>query len=652
MDNISNLSVNAIRILGVDAIANAKSGHPGMVLGAAPMIYSLFTKQLNAYAKDPNWINRDRFVLAAGHASMLLYSTLHLCGYDISMDDITKFRKLNSKTPGHPEYLHTPGVDCTSGPLGQGIAHAVGMAMAEAHLSKVFNKPQFPLIDHYTYVLCGDGDLYEGVTHEAISLAGRYNLKKLIVIYDCNDVTLDGPLSLAYKEDTIAKFEACNWNVINVRDGNDLNSFAKALEKAKKSDKPTLIITHTIIGYGSLNQGTSKVHGSPLSSDDIVQLRKFLKWEDNPFFIPDEVYNHFNETFGKRGKEAYDNWNKMFEKFKTLYPTEATYFENTFKNIVRQFDYPTYEIGFKEASRKTSNTILNHISYHKLCFIGGSADVAGSTFTDIEKGGLFDVNNYAGKNIRYGIREFAMSCAQTGMLLHGGIRTFIGVFAVFADYLKPSIRTAALMKLPAIYVLTHDSIAVGEDGPTHQPIEQVSSLRMVPNLVTFRPCSAIETSYAWKYAFESKDAPSAIFLTRQNIEVLSKPTYEQFIQGAYVVKDSDNYDYVIIATGSEVELSYYTALKLEEEGIKCRVVSMSSTNLFDKLSKEQQENIIGNNYNKRIFVEMGSSMPLYKYAANVYGIDTFGASGKASDVMEYFGFSVDKLKEYIKNLNK
>ncbi len=648
--DISNLSVNAIRMLGVDAIAKAKSGHPGMVLGSAPMIYSLYSKHLNADPKNPKWFNRDRFVLAAGHASMLLYATLHLCGYDISMDDITKFRQLNSKTPGHPEYLHTPGIDCTSGPLGQGIAHAVGMAMAEVHLAKKFNKPQFPIVDHYTYVLCGDGDLYEGVTHEAISMAGRYNLKKLIVIYDCNDVTLDGPLGLAYQEDTKARFEACNWNVLEVSDGNDLVKFNKALERAKQSDKPTLIITHTVIGYGSINQGTSKVHGAPLASDDIEQLRKFLNWNDNPFFIPDEVYNHFNDTFTNRGTKAHAEWEKMFEKYKSLYPTEATYLEDDINGLLPSFEFPKYELHYKEASRKTSGTILNLIARRVSGIVGGSADVAGSTFTDIEKDKLFDFNSYNGRNIRYGIREFAMSCAQSGMLLHGGIRSFVGVFAVFADYLKPSIRTAALMKLPAIYILTHDSIAVGEDGPTHQPIEQVSSLRLVPNLITFRPCSAVETTYAWKYALEAKDHPTAMFLTRQNIEVLSQPSYKNFVKGAYVVKDEVNPDYVLIATGSEVELAYYTSEKLASEGVKCRVVSMPSTNLFDRLTKEEQEAIIGTDYSKRIFIEMGSTMPLYKYAKNVYGIDSFGASGPASDVMKHFGFTVDKLVDYIKNI--
>lgn len=648
--DISNLSVNAIRMLGVDAIAKAKSGHPGMVLGSAPMIYSLYSKHLNADPKNPKWFNRDRFVLAAGHASMLLYATLHLCGYDISMDDITKFRQLNSKTPGHPEYLHTPGIDCTSGPLGQGIAHAVGMAMAEVHLAKKFNKPQFPIVDHYTYVLCGDGDLYEGVTHEAISMAGRYNLKKLIVIYDCNDVTLDGPLGLAYQEDTKARFEACNWNVLEVSDGNDLVKFNKALERAKESDKPTLIITHTVIGYGSINQGTSKVHGAPLASDDIEQLRKFLNWNDNPFFIPDEVYNHFNDTFTNRGTKAHAEWEKMFKKYKSLYPTEATYLEDDINGLLPSFEFPKYELHYKEASRKTSGTVLNLIARRVGGIVGGSADVAGSTFTDIEKDKLFDFNSYNGRNIRYGIREFAMSCAQSGMLLHGGIRSFVGVFAVFADYLKPSIRTAALMKLPAIYILTHDSIAVGEDGPTHQPIEQVSSLRLVPNLITFRPCSAVETTYAWKYALEAKDHPTAMFLTRQNIEVLSQPSYENFVKGAYIVKDEVNPDYVLIATGSEVELAYYTSEKLASEGVKCRVVSMPSTNLFDRLTKEEQEAIIGTDYSKRIFIEMGSTMPLYKYAKNVYGIDSFGASGPASDVMKHFGFTVDKLVDYIKNI--
>ncbi len=638
------LAINTIRMLGMDAINKANSGHPGMVLGSAPTMYTLFNHFINATPKKSNWINRDRFVLASGHASMLLYSTLHLCDYKVSIDDIKNFRQLGSLTPGHPEYKHTEGIDATSGPLGQGIAHAVGMAMAEAHLAAKYNKDGYKIFDHYTYALCGDGDMQEGITQETISLAGHLKLNKLIVLYDANNVTLDGGLDLSFDEDVEKRFKACNWNVLRVNDANCIKDTQKQIKKAKKSDKPTLIIIKSIIGYMSSKQNTSKVHGSPLGEEDTNNIKKQINWNYKEFEVPNKVYELYKKNFARRGKNAYNKWKRLYKEYSIKYPKLYAEIEASFNNELGSINYPNYEIGYKEATRSTSGKVINEIAKQIPCLMGGAADVSGSVMTKINDVSVFDANNYAGQNINYGIREFAMSCAQTGMLLHGGIRSFIGSFLVFSDYFKASIRMASLMKIPAIYVLTHDSIAVGEDGPTHQPIEQVSSLRLIPNLVTFRPGNANETSLAWRYAIESKNNPVCLILSRQEIVNDTNPSYEDFIKGAYVAsKEQNKADLTLLASGSELHLALDLQKELLKKGKDVRVVSLTSTNLFDKQSQTFKNNILGNKRSKVVAIEMGSPDLLYKYADKVIGISSFGKSGKAKDVINDFGFNVENL---------
>lgn len=646
--NIEELSINTIRMLGVDATNNADSGHPGMVLGSAPIIYTLFTKHINALPRKSEWINRDRFVLASGHASMLQYATLHLCGYKVSIDDIKKFRTVGSITPGHPEYHHTDGIDCTSGPLGQGVAHATGMAMAEKFLAAKYNKDNLKVIDHYTYALCGDGDMQEGLTQEAISLAGHQKLNKLIVIYDSNAVTLDGPLSWSFSEDVKGRFVASGWNVIEI-DGFNTKMIDDALCEAKTSkEKPTLIIAHTIIGYGSVNQGTNKVHGSPIGYDDAKQLKAKFGWDYPEFTVPEEVYTQYKNTFGKHGKKAYRAWEQTMQDYQTNYPNEYVEFNNAVNGVIPTIDFPNYAVGFKEPSRKSSATAINLIAKNVPYFIGGAADVAGSVNTNIKDGGVFSNENPTGRTINYGIREFAMSCAQSGILLHGGLRTYTGSFLVFSDYYKASMRLACLMKIPAIYVLTHDSIAIGEDGPTHEPIEQVSALRLIPGMTLIRPADANETMMAWKYAIENKNGPVSIVLTRQNITVDGVGSYEEFKNGAYVIsKESSKAQYTVLASGSEVNLAIKAQKLLLERGIDVRVVSIPSTNLFNKLSPRKQNAILGNKRNKVIALELGSPDLLYRYASRVIGMTTYGASGKGEDVCAFFGFTPENIADLI-----
>lgn len=645
--NIQDLSINSIKVLGVDAINKANSGHPGMVLGAAPIIYTLYSQIMNASLKDKKWINRDRFILASGHASMLLYSTLHFSGYDISMDDIKNFRQVGSLTPGHPEVGHTDGVDCSSGPLGQGIAHAVGFAMAEAHLAAKFNKDDIKLIDHYTYVLAGDGDMQEGVTQEAISLAGRLGLNKLIVIYDNNDITLDGPLALSNYDNTKMRFEACGWNVLTT-DGTSVDLMKKMILKAKKSHKPTLIIAKTTIGKGSINEGTAKVHGAPIGEEDAVQLKEKLGWNYEKFEIPQDVYDHFENTFVKRGNKAFRNWRKNAKIYEFRYPNEWAEFTKAVKGDYEGLEYPEFEVGTKEATRVSSGKVINYIADQIPTFLGGSADVASSVQTKIKHESTFDKENYIGKNVNYGIREFAMSCAQTGLLLHGGVRPYVGIFFVFSDYLKPSVRMAALMNVPQINVFSHDSLAVGEDGPTHQPIEQLTTFRTIPNTVTFRPAGAIETQLAWRYALENKNGPVNIVLSRQAMTTDTYIDYESFKKGAYIVKfEHEKVDRTLIATGSEVSLALKIATLLEDRGLDVRVVSMPSTNLFDRLSKEEQFAILGTSRDNIYSFELGTIDLWYKYAHKPFGIDSFGLSGKFNEILDHIGFNAETLADKI-----
>lgn len=653
---IDDLSINTIRVLGIDAINKANSGHPGIVLGAAPMAYTLWTKHLDVYPKAPLWFNRDRFVLAAGHGSMLLYALLHLSGFNLSIDDIKNFRKLNSKTPGHPEYLHTEGVDATSGPLGQGIPMAVGMAIAERYFASKFNKKDIPLIDHYTYVICGDGDLMEGVTNEAISLAGHLKLGKLIVLYDSNNITLDGTLEQSFNENIKQKFEAMGWHYELVENGTDIKAINLALRQAKNIlDKPSIIEIKTVIGFGATNQGTNKVHGSPLGTEGGQVAKKAYKWTYDDFEVPQEVYEHFKETTIKRGTVEYREWENNLKLYQERYPEDyellQQYLNNNI-NIDLTDILPTYEIGHTNATRNYSYECLNKVASVIPNLIGGAADLTSSTKAIIKGADALTFDNHTGRNIYFGVREFAMAAIANGIALHGGLRVFVSTFFVFSDYFKPAMRLAALMKLPVIYILTHDSIAVGEDGPTHQPIEQLAMLRSIPNMLVLRPCDGNETAACFKIALETKDRPIALVLTRQNVETITNNVYKDVEKGAYIVskEKNDKLDGIILASGSEVNLAIKVQKQLEEEQIYTRVVSMVSMELFDKQSKDYKENVIPNNIRKRLAIEMASSFGWHKYVGidgKVIGIDTFGASAKAEDVIEYFGFTVNNIvKEY------
>ncbi len=650
MNNIDNLSINTIKFLGLDAINKANSGHPGMVLGAAPIMHKLYSDFLVATPIDSSWINRDRFVLAAGHASMLTYALLHLTGYKLNIDDLKSFRQINSNTPGHPEFGHTDGVDVTSGPLGQGIAHAVGMALAEKHLSQVYNKDGYNIIDHFTYAICGDGDMQEGVTQEAISLAGQFKLNKLILIYDYNAITLDDALNMSNSDNVKLRFKAMNWQVLEVNDGNDLEAIEKNIKKARKSkENPTLIIVKSIIGQGSKNENTSKVHGAPLGEEDTNNIKAKANWNYDKFFVPQEVYDHYKSSFNKRGANSYKKWLKMFKAYSEAYPELSNQLKNAINRETNLDQLLDFEVGYVESTRNTSNKLINMISSKLPYFLGGSADVAKSVNTTIKEGKWWSRDNISGNNIPFGIREFAMSAAQSGMLLHKGLLPFVGTFLVFSDYLKPSLRLAGLMSLPSIYLFSHDSVAVGEDGPTHQPIEQIPSLRTIPNTVLFRPANAVETSYAWNYAINNKVKPVSIILTRQDVKVDYKPTYDQFIKGAYALnQDETNIVATLIATGSELNLAVKVKDLLKLKGINIRVVSLTSTQLFDSLENAEKQAILVSPYEKTFVVEMSSGNDLYRYGKHVIGINEFGKCGKMEDVIKAFNFdeySISKIIE-------
>lgn len=649
MKEIEKLSVNAIRATCIDVVNKAKSGHPGMALGSAPIVYTLFTKHLVANPKEPMWFNRDRFVLSAGHASSLLYTMLHVAGYEVSMDDLKSFRQLGSLTPGHPEFKHTKGVDATSGPLGQGIAQAVGMAMAERAVSHQYSEGK-KLCNHYTYCLCGDGCLQEGLSQEAISLAGHHHLNKLILFYDSNEVTLDGGLGLSFSENVKARFKASMWNVLEVSDGNDIKAIDEAISKAKTSkSKPTLIIVHTIIGYGSEKQGTCKVHGNPLGEEDGAKAKKFYGYDYPNFTIPEEVYAHFKETFAKRGEQAYKAYLKEIEEYKVKHAGAYKKFEKALAGDVSSYfkKEPKFDPANADSSRVASGKALNEL-YNKVPFLmGGSADVAGSVMTKITDGVNFTYKTPKGRNINWGIREFAMAAAQNGMLLHGGVKTYVGAFLVFVDYMKAAVRMAALSKLPGIYLLSHDSLAVGEDGPTHQPIEQLAMLRSIPNVNVVRPCDARETYAAWKVALESKETPTALILSRQNLPLLASK-YNEVEKGAYIIsKEAKRLDATIIATGSEVSLAIEAQKELLARGVDVRVVSMPSTFLFEKQSEEYRKSVIGTSKDKVFAVEMLSSFGWYKYADHVMGVDTFGASAPAKDVIKAYDFTSEHLVKFV-----
>ncbi|MEY4479417.1 MAG: transketolase [Bacillota bacterium] len=667
-NNVDQLAVNTIRTLSIDAIEKANSGHPGMPMGAAPMAYELWTNFMKINPAEPNWIDRDRFVLSAGHGSMLLYSLLHLCGYsDVSMDELKNFRQWGSKTPGHPEFGHTAGVDATTGPLGQGIAMAVGMAMAETHLAATYNQPGFDLINHFTYAIVGDGCLMEGISNEAASLAGHLQLGKLITLYDSNDISLDGELGLSFSESVKSRFEGYGWQYILVKDGNDLAEINAAIAAAKQeTSKPTLIEVKTVIGFGSPNKagkgGHVGPHGSPLGKDETVLTKQAYGWpSEEPFHVPAEVRARFADVQAA-GARAFDAWTALFAAYKAANPTLAQQFEDALANKLPAdwtADLPAYTTEDKPlATRATSGAALNALAGRVPTIIGGSADLESSTNTHLKGLPMYEPSNYAGRNVYFGVREFAMGAAANGMMLHGGVRPYVGTFFVFSDYLKPAIRLAALMELPVTYVFTHDSIGVGEDGPTHEPIEQLPALRIIPNLTVIRPADGNETSQAWRYAVANTAGPVALVLTRQNLPVLPGTVTgaaEGINRGAYVVHDATNGkpQAQILATGSEVQLAVAAATKLAEEGIQVRVVSMPSWELFDKQDKAYKDSVILPEVKARLGIEMAYPLGWEKYvgdAGDILGISTYGHSAPGPLVIERYGFNVDNVVARVKAL--
>lgn len=662
-DKIDELSVNTVRTLSIDAIQKANSGHPGLPMGAAPMAYALWTKHLKINPKTSrNWVDRDRFVLSAGHGSALLYSLLHLAGYNVTIDDLKNFRQWGSKTPGHPEVGHTDGVEATTGPLGQGIAMAVGMAMAEAHLGAVYNRDNFKVIDHHTYALCGDGDLMEGVSQEACSMAGHMKLGKLVVLYDSNDISLDGPTSKAFTEDVGARFEAYGWQHILVKDGNDLEAISKAIEEAKMdTEKPSLIEVKTVIGYGAPKAGTSSVHGAPLGADGVKCAKGVYCWEYPEFTVPEEVQKRFKETIQDRGEQAEEFWNYKFAEYELKYPELAQQFKRAFAGDLPEnwdSELPSYEVGASQASRVSSKEIIQALSKAVPNFWGGSADLSASNNTMVSAEKDFEPGQYEGRNIWFGVREFAMAAAMNGIQLHGGTRIYGGTFFVFVDYLRPALRLSAIQNIPVTYVLTHDSVAVGEDGPTHEPIEQLASIRSMPNVQVIRPADGNETRAAWKIAMTTENKPTVLVLSRQNLPVLAgtvDKTDEKVAKGGYVVsaQKGEKPEGILIATGSEVSLAVESQQKLAEEGFDVSVVSLPSLDLFEAQSYEYKESVLPAAAEKRVAIEMASPFGWEHYVGpkgKAITINHFGASAPGNKIMEEFGFTVENVVQTYKSL--
>lgn len=659
--NIEEMSVNAIRVLSADAIQKANSGHPGLPLGTAPIAYELFSKHMNYNPQNPEWINRDRFVLSGGHGSMLLYSLFHLFGIgNLSLDEVKNFRQFGSLTPGHPEYGHTVGVEATTGPLGQGMAMAVGMAMAEAHLASVFNKEGYPVVDHYTYVLGGDGCMMEGISSECFSLAGTLGLSKLIVFYDSNNISIEGSTDIAFTEDVVTRFKAFGFQTIEVEDGNDLCAIGKAIEEAKADKtRPSLIKVNTLIGYGCpAKQGKASAHGEPLGVDNVAALKENIGWPcKGDFEVPQEVYDHYKELSANMAK-AEDKWNELFASYVEKYPEMKELWDNYFDgyDMFDLFNSDEYWAkGDKaEATRNTSGTILNMIKKAMPNLIGGSADLAPSNKTNMKDAGDFSKDNYAGSNLHFGVREQAMAAIGNGLMLHGGLKAFVATFFVFSDYVKPMARLTALMQLPLTYVFTHDSIGVGEDGPTHEPIEQLAAFRSLPGFTVFRPCDRTETAAAWMYAVENECGPTGLVLTRQNLPQMEGSSKDA-LKGGYVIADSQKEvpDAIIIASGSEVSLAVNAKEELKKDGIDVRVVSMPSMELFDKQSAEYKESVLPNAVRKRVAVEALSDFGWYKYVGldgKVIAMEGFGASGPAATLFEHFGFTVDNVVKTVKEV--
>lgn len=662
-DKTDQLGVNTIRTLSIEAVQKANSGHPGLPMGAAPMAYALWTKHLKVNpTTSRNWVDRDRFVLSAGHGSAMLYSLLHLSGYNVTIDDLKNFRQWDSKTPGHPEVHHTDGVEATTGPLGQGIAMAVGMAMAEAHLAATYNRDSFPIMDHYTYAICGDGDLMEGVSQEASSMAGHMKLGKLIVLYDSNDISLDGPTSKAFTENVGARYEAYGWQHILVKDGNDLDEIEAAIEAAKaETDKPTLIEVKTVIGYGAPKEGTSSVHGAPIGEEGITAAKAVYGWEYPDFTVPEEVAARFKETMIDEGQKDEAAWNEMFKNYEHAHPELAKQFKEAFANQLPEGweqELPKYELGTSAASRVTSKETIQAISKVVPSFWGGSADLSASNNTMVAAEKDFEPGQYEGRNIWFGVREFAMAAAMNGIQLHGGSHVYGGTFFVFTDYLRPAIRLAALQKVPVTYVLTHDSVAVGEDGPTHEPIEQLASVRCIPNVHVIRPADGNETVAAWKIAMTSTETPTILVLSRQNLPVLEgtlEHASASVQKGAYVLspQKGEQPAGILIATGSEVNLAVEAQAKLAEEGIDVSVVSMPSFDLFEKQSAEYKESVLPKAVTKRVAIEAAASFGWERYVGTegkTITIDHFGASAPGGLVLEKFGFTPENVVNTYKSL--
>lgn len=651
--NIEQKSVNAIRVLAADTVQKANSGHPGMPLGSAAMAYELWANHLTHNPKNPKWVNRDRFILSAGHASSLLYSLLHLFGYGLTIEDMKNFRQDNSLTPGHPEYGHTVGVEATTGPLGAGMGMAVGMAMAQAHMAATFNTEDYNIIDHYTFVLGGDGCMEEGISSEAFSLAGTLGLSKLIVLYDSNNITIEGNTDLAFTEDVNKRMEAFGFQTLTVEDGNNLEEISKAIELAKaEKTKPSFITVKTKIAFGCpAKEGSESSHGSPLGEENVKALRDNLGWEEQEaFVIPQDVYDNFAQK-AKKGQDAEDNWNKLFKAYCEKYPEKKELWDKYFaviddEKLLNCDEFWSYE-DKPQATRSLSGNMINFLAKIMPNFWGGSADLGPSNKTVIKDGGSFSKNNYLGRNIHYGVREFAMAAIANGITLYGGTKTFVGTFFVFSDYLKPMARLAALMKIPVTYVLTHDSIGVGEDGPTHEPIEQLAMLRAMPNINVFRPADATETAAAWYSAITSKNTPTVLALSRQNLPQIEGSSKEA-LKGGYIIAESIKAkpDAIIIASGSEVSLAVEAKKELMEKGFDIRVVSMPCMDIFEQQSDEYKEKILPQTVEKRLVVEAGSSICWGKYLGfkgKSVTIDTFGASAPANVLFKKYGFTVENV---------
>lgn len=659
-DNIEKMSVNAIRVLAADAVQKANSGHPGLPLGSAAMAYELWANHMNHNPADPKWFNRDRFILSGGHGSTLLYSLLHLFGYGLTKEDLAQFRQWGSLTPGHPEYGHTVGVEATTGPLGAGMGMAVGMAVAEAHLAAVFNKENFPVVDHYTYVLGGDGCMMEGISSEAFSLAGTLGLSKLIVLYDSNKISIEGGTDIAFTEDVRKRFDAFGFQTLVVEDGNNIEEIGKAIEEAKADKtRPTMITVKTRIGFGCpAKEGKASAHGEPLGVDNVAALKENLGWpSQEPFYVPDEVYANYKEK-AEKGVAAEEAWNKLFADYCKAYPEmkklwDEYFDEDAAEKVLTDENFWSYE-DKPQATRNLSGVQINKLKNMLPNLMGGSADLAPSTKTYMSDMGDFSKDNYAGRNMHFGVRELAMTAIGNGMMLHGGLRAFVSTFFVFSDYVKPMARLSAIMGVPLTFVLTHDSIGVGEDGPTHEPIEQLAMLRSLPNFTVYRPCDATETAAAWAYAVTSKKTPTALVLTRQNLPQI-KGSSKDALKGAYVIADSEKSvpDAILIASGSEVSLAVDAKAELMKDGIDVRVVSMPSMDVFDQQSDEYKESVLPKSVRKRVAIEALSDFGWGKYVGldgDYVTMHGFGASAPAATLFKEFGFTVDNVVKTVKGL--